>query len=102
MATEAIEAIKRAELEAAKIERDAIKERDAILASAQSKSKDIIDEMTRDAAKKAQFDLDNTQKECGSFIKEAEEKASLQIKQLTEKLTQNREKVIEYIINEIA
>jgi vacuolar-type H+-ATPase subunit H len=74
MAKEAVQAVRQAEINAADIEKEAIRKKEVIISESQQKAKEIIADMTRQAQAKAEQDLALAEQKERSFWKQRDRK----------------------------
>lgn len=102
MAVETIEAVRNAEQFAMQKEKEALKERDAILLKAQQDANELISVTTKGAQKKAKSDLEMAQIQGTKVIEEAKLRANGEIIKLKETVSKKEQEAIKLIISTIA
>ena len=101
MATEIIDAVRKAEIDAELAEREATQKREDILKNAREAAVKTVTAKTEEAKKKAENLLADAARESEQIIKDASEKSKTEADRLKKSAGQKEQEAIECIISEI-
>jgi len=101
MAKETVEAVRQAELNAAQIEKEAIKKKDEILLKAQEDAKITISTMTKEALTNAEQDLEQAQSQGVEFMNNAVQRVEQEIRLLKEMVKSKEQAAIDLVLSEV-
>jgi len=101
MAKETVEAVRQAELNAAQIEKEAIKKRDEILLKAQENAKTTSSSMMKETLLKAEQDLKQAQYQGTELINSAVQRTEQEILLLNEMVRSKEQAAIDLVLSEV-
>ncbi len=101
MAIETVQAVRQAEINAAEIEKEAIKKRDAILSKAQEDAKEIVINMTKEALDKAELDLKKARQQGDRLMETAVQNAEKEVSLLKEMVKSKEQSAIDLVLSEV-
>lgn len=101
MALESVQAVRQAELKAAQIEKDASAQREALLADAKQKAKDLADTRMKEAHAKAENDLKAAERRSMELLEEAKKKAEKEVIFMKELVKNKEQAAIELVLSNL-
>ena len=101
MANEIVQAVRKAEQEAVKTEKEASQKAEAIILKANDDSKNLIVSMTKEIQAKAQKDLIQAQLQGEELMVTAVQKAEKEILLLKEVVKSKEQKAIDLVLSEV-
>lgn len=101
MAIETVQAVRKAELNAVQKEKDAVQQRESILAEAERNSKIMVTSMTRVALLKAEQDMAEAQRQGEKMLEVAISKAESEVIQIKEILQSKEKEAITLVLSNV-
>lgn len=101
MAIETVQAVRKAELNAVQKEKDAVLQREAILAEAERNSKTMVTSMTKVTLLKAEQDMAEAQRQGEKMLEAAISKAESEVIQIKEILQSKEKEAITLVLSNV-
>lgn len=101
MALESVQAVRQAELKAAQIEKEASSKREAILAEAKQRSKNLVDTKISEAQMKAENDLKAAERRSMEMMEEAKKRAENEVILMRELVKNKEQGAIELVLSSL-
>lgn len=101
MAKKTVQAVRQTELEAEKMEKDALAKKEEILAQAHLTAKSLTTSMTQDAMKKAEQNLKTAKLQANEIMEASGQRAENEVLLLEEMLKSKEESAIDLILSNV-
>ncbi len=101
MALESVQAVRQAELNAARIEKEASVKREALLSDARQKAKDLVASSIREAQVKADKDLSTAYSRSTRLLEEAQARAEKEVMFMKELVMNKEQAAIDLVLSNV-